>query len=158
MKHAKLVNVLGLLWLWCFAGLTWAANTFAQDVRGYDWESLLWGAAAGLLGGALRTILTLATDSRVVLDILRESWKDAIVALIGGGVAYALVQAAASLHLFEVSRDLRMLIIVGFGWSRGRWMGKLDKITGDAINAARRKYLGATADAPSSAAMPLSDK
>lgn len=155
MKHAKLVNRLIPIWFLCYAGLSWAASSFAQDVRGYDWESLLWSGAAGLLGGAFRTILTLAGDGRVVLDILKESWKDAIVALIAGLAAYVVIQGVNSTHYFDIPRDLRMLIIVGAGWTRMGFFGRLDRLTTSAVNAVDKKIRGGDEPPPSSAAVPL---
>ena len=160
MKNQRLVNNLVLLWLGCYAGLTYAANTFAQDALSYDWASLMFAAFAGLLGGFLRTILTLAGEKRVVLDILRESWKDALVALVGGGLVYLAIQGVASMGWINVPRDMRILLVVGAGFSRGRWLGVIERGAADLVARGRGAITGgaASVDVPASAAMPLESK
>lgn len=160
MNRLRLINRLVPLWLACYTGLTLAAaSSFAQDVRGYDFESLAFSAFAGLLGGALRTILTLAGENRVVLSVAREAWKDAIVALLAGLVAYVVIQGVNSTGYFTVPRDLRMLLITAAGWLRMGFFGRLDKLATTAVNAVDRKIRGAGGnappEAPSSAAVPL---
>ena len=71
MKRKFTVSALVALWL--VAALTVRAASFTDDVRGWDYESLMWGALAGLVGGALRTIVTLASDSRPVHFVLLEA-------------------------------------------------------------------------------------
>lgn len=158
MTNSKLAQRLLPIWFLCYTGLTWAAS-FAQDVRTFDLESLMWSAAAGVLGGALRTILSMASDQRAVYDIFRESRKDLVVALIAGMAAYIAVQAANSvmttwLDMSAIPRDLRVLIIVGAGWSRMSFFGKLDRLTSAALNRVETRIKG-TDPGPASEAAPL---
>lgn len=160
MQHARLINRLVSLWLLCYAGLAWAAPSLAQDVRALDFESVLWAAAAGALGGALRTILTLASSQTAVYDIWREAVKDLIVSLLAGLGAYIIVQGVGSglttyLKLSDVPRDLRLLIIVGAGWTRMGFFGKMDRLTKAAMVRAEKQITGANEMAPSSERMPL---
>jgi len=146
MKRQKLVNSLLLLWLCCYSGLLYAAAgmTTAQELMQYDWQSFFMAALAGLLGGFLRTILTLASEKRVVLDILRESWKDCLVAVVGGGIVYLILQALSSLNYFVIPRDVRILLIVGAGFSRGRWLGIVEKGANDLVARGRGIVRGDT--------------
>jgi len=119
MKSTKITNYLLFAWLCCYTGLSYAAGSFYDDARGYDWSSLGVAACAGMLGGFLQTILTLSSDKRIVLDILRDALKDLVVALVGGIIVFIVVQAVASMNWITIPRDVRILLIVGAGFSRG---------------------------------------
>lgn len=104
-----------LLWLWPRAVL---AGTLSQEVKGYDWTSLGYACALGALGGALALIVALATDSRVVTAVLKESLRNALVSPIAGAVVYVGQEAAISSHWLEgLSPIVRFLAIVGGGWA-----------------------------------------
>lgn len=158
MKHRLAVNILMALWALCATRLAYAA-TFAQEIRGFDWESLLWGAAAGLLGGALRTIFTLANDNRVVFSVLKEARKDMVVSFLAGGFAYALCVAIESKWPGTVTREIRMLAIVGAGWTRAAIFTRAGQFLRSKLDAENQKLrAGLPNDPPSSAAVPLGDK
>lgn len=78
MKHKTTVNILMLLWAVCATQLVYAA-TFAQEVRAFDFESLMIAAVGGLCGGALKTIFTLANDNRAVFAVLKEARRDLVI-------------------------------------------------------------------------------
>ncbi len=144
-----------LVWIASFHGLVWASTTFAQDVAAYDWLSLVFALAAGLLGGAGRTVLTLVSQTTVVGNTRVLLLKDLVVALIGGGVAYLCLQgwnsfagAFSLVALPVVTRDLRVLIILAAGYSRGRWLGLVDRLASEVIDTARAKLRQGTNDVP----------
>lgn len=163
-----LVNRLLGLWLMCFCALSYAATTsFAQDVAAYDWTSLLLAGAAGLLGGAGRTLLTLVSEKAFVGNLRWVLLKDLVVALIGGGFAYLCIQGyndwartLSIVSLPQVDRGFRVLIIVLAGASRGRWLGVVDRFAADAIANARQKLRGGapSGDTPITSAVPLEPK
>ena len=156
MNRSRLVNTLSVIWLACWTTLSYAATTFAQDVYGYDWQSLLLAGAAGVLGGVARTILALASNQVEVYDVLRDLVKNLVVALIAGGIAYILVQAWNSLPIWPVPREVRMLIVASAGWAPVKFNKALDKLAGDILaNLRRRLRAGVPDDMPSSAAVPL---
>lgn len=161
----KTTSRLLVVWLLCYSALTYAASTLAQDVAQYDWASLLCAFAAGLLGGAGRTILTLVSDKEFVGNIRLVLVKDLVVAMIGGGFAYIAIQGyngiAAGLTIVTlppIARDFRILVIVVAGASRGRWLGVVDRFTTDAIANARQKLRGGAAEPPPSVTAPLGEK
>lgn len=164
----RMINRLVGLWLMCFCALSYAATTtFAQDVASYDWSSLLLAGAAGLLGGAGRTLLTLVSEKQFVGNLRWVLLKDLVVALIGGGFAYLCVQGyndwartLSIVSLPQVDRGFRVLIIVLAGASRGRWLGVVDRFASDAIANARQKLRGgAPTDEPAiTATLPLETK
>jgi hypothetical protein len=141
MTRAKVINFLVPFWLALYASMTWAADTtklFKDDARAYDWESLLWAAAFALLAGSFRTILTLTSEKSMVLDILKVTWKDLIVSLIAGMVAFVVLQGVGSAIPvfwpgFHLPREFRMLIIMAAGWTRMGFFGKLDYLAMSAV-------------------------
>lgn len=155
MKTPKTTNALILIWLCCYTGLTYAAGSLFDDAKTYDWGSLWVAACAGMLGGFLQTILTLSSDKRVVLDILKDTVKDLMIALVGGLVVYLVIQAVISAQIVAIPRDVRILLIVGAGFSRGRWQWALSKFANDAVTRGRTFVRG---DPPTSTSAPLGDK
>lgn len=161
----KMTSRLIAVWLLCYSALSYAASSLFQDVAQYDYASLLTAFAAGLLGGAGRTILTLVSDKEFVGNIRMVLIKDLVVAMIGGGAAYILIQGyntvAASMTIVSlppIARDFRILIIVFAGASRGRWLGVIDRFTTDAIANARQKLRGGAPEPPPSVTAPLGDQ
>ena len=141
------LNRLVAIWLACYATLSWAGTTLAQDVRAYDWESLAWAGAAGLLGGLGRFILSLASDRNVVLRVPPGWWRDALTSIIAGLVGYVVVQGAAAVVVAYwsasgIPRDARTLILVGAGWMGLRFFGRLDEL-GTAAAARLNKQISA---------------
>lgn len=120
LAHARALAVALPTWAWAIA---WAwphavrAATLSSDVRLYDWTSLGWAALLGLLGGFLALIVALATDRRVVTEVLSESLRNALVSPIAGAVCYLGVQAAAAQFKFALSSEPRFLVIVAAGWA-----------------------------------------
>lgn len=160
------INRALLAWLACYSALCYANTTFAEDVAAYDWMSLVFAAAAGLLGGAARTIFTLVSERAIVGNVKTLLLKDLVVAILGGAIMYLAIQgynsAASAITMISlpgITRDLRVLFIVGAGFSRGRWFGVLDRFASDAIaNASSKLRGGAPQDPPPAVAAPRGDK
>ena len=161
-KHPKSVSFLILLWLWSYTKLVSAAalGPFSEDVQGYDFESLLYAAATGLLGAAGRTIYALASDRVIVGSLWRQTLKDMVIASLGGMVAFGFVTFCAPFAPSILTREARMLIIVAVGASGGRWVNW----TGDLVDAWVARWMtkarGGAAPVeppPPSAIVPLED-
>ena len=161
-KHPKSVSFLILLWLWSYTKLVSAAalGPFSADVQGYDFESLLYAAATGLLGAAGRTIYALASDRVIVGSLWRQTLKDMVIASLGGMVAFGLVTFCARYAPGILTSEARMLIIVAVGASGGKWVNW----TGDLVDAWVARWMtkargGAprAEPAPPSAIVPLED-
>jgi hypothetical protein len=123
MKHiAHFRTVSALSFAWTFA-LFWVfpravqAGTLSSDITVYDWISLAYACALGLLGGCLSLIVALASDRRVVGEVLLEGGRNALVSPIAGAAAYLMVDAAASMGWVGLSPVTRFLVIVGAGWA-----------------------------------------
>ncbi len=141
------LNRLVAVWLACYATLSWAGTTLAQDVRAYDWESLAWAGAAGLLGGVGRFILSLASDRDVVLRIPPGWWRGVLASVLAGLAGYVVVQGGSAfvqtyLGMQGVPRDVRTMILVVAGWMGLRFFGQLDEM-GAAVATRIGKQIGA---------------
>ena len=141
------LNRLVAVWLACYATLSWAGTTLSQDVRAYDWESLAWAGAAGLLGGVGRFILSLASDQNVVLRIPPGWWRGVLASVLAGLAGYVVVQGAAAVVVAYwspsgIPRDARTLILVGAGWMGLRFFGQLD-VMGAAVATRIGKQISA---------------
>lgn len=161
-KSPKSVSLLVLLWLWSFSKLLYAATVplgpFSADVAGFDFESVMYAAGAGLLGGAGRTIYSLASDKVLVGSLWREGIKDGVIAIMGGIVAFVLVTYLANFWPTIFTREARMILIVCAGASRGRWANILGDFITDGLGNIRTRMQGRQPrDPPPSAAMPLED-
>jgi hypothetical protein len=150
-----------------YAGLVYAAS-FAQDMRDFDFASFGLAAVAGLLSGMGRTLISLLSETRPVFSLWPEMLKDAFVALFGGGVVFLCIAAyngtaagatVLGMTLPSCTSELRLLLILWAGASRGRWQSALDQFASDAIaNARQRLRGGAPVDPSSTNTMSLSDK
>jgi len=112
----RVITMLMVLWALLFYKTVQAA-TLSEFMGGYDHALLQWAAATALLGGVIRTILSLESDKRVVRDILSTAAWDAIKALIAGMLAFVIVQAVRSAGL-AVPAEIRFTAVLVAGWSR----------------------------------------
>lgn len=121
IEHVRAVAVAVPTWCWAFLWL-WpraaAADALSAEFLLYDWWSLAYAAGLGLLGGALAMIVALATDRRVVLQVLTESGRNAVVSPIAGAAAYLGLKAlTAAGWIPALTTEPRFLLIVGAGWA-----------------------------------------
>ena len=112
MKHDRLVTFLVAVWAVVFAQTVRAA-TLAEFMGGFDWDSLRWAAALALLGGALRTILSLQSRT-IVWSLAGEATWDAGKALIAGMLAYLIIEAVRSSG-WAVPSEVRFLAVLVAG-------------------------------------------
>ena len=155
------INRALILWLGCYSTLTWASTTYAQDILAFDYMSLVFAAASGLLGGAARTIITMISPRALVGNVKVLLMKDLVVALVGGAVVYMVIQGynawVASMTLVTlppIARDLRVLLVVAAGYSRGRWLGIVDRLATNALANFQAKLPGGAPNDPPAAVVP----
>lgn len=122
------IKYLLLLWLAGYAGLCWAAGSLFEDMMAFDWRSVGAAAVAGVFGGLLKTILMLASSKILVLDILKQSIKDILVAMVGSVIVYGIMLFMQLSGLYTVPSPARMLILVGVGFSRGKWQSFVEAV------------------------------
>lgn len=162
MFRKPLLEILAGAWVCCYATLSWASTSLAQDVRAYDWESLALAGAAGLLGCAFRTLLTMAMLRSAVFRLPPEAWSDAVIAIIAGLAAYVVVQgASATIQAYwsaaGVPSALRLLIVVMAGWMGARFFGRLDRLGTITFDALGKRINGGdmpVADSPTPTPTP----
>ena len=155
MKHKTTVNVLVLIWAFCASRLVFAA-TFAQEVMGFDYESLLIAAVGGLCGGALKTIFTLANDNRAVFAVLKEARKDLVVSFMAGAAAYLFMIAIESKWPGTITREIRFVGVMAAGWARSAIFVQVARLARAKLDGkAAELRANAPIEPPTSAAVPL---
>jgi hypothetical protein len=138
LAHARAVAVLSLAWvgaaLW-LVPLAAQAQALSDEVAGYDWTSLGWGAVLGLLGGLLQLIVALASDRRILLQVLLEAGRNTLVSPIAGAAMYLGIKTLTAMHWLAVDTEARFLLIVAAGWAGVeffRWAkGLAKKVAGE---------------------------
>jgi hypothetical protein len=109
---------LALLFLWAVLLAHAAqATTMGDFVGPYEWQLLQWAAITALLGGMIRTILSLESDKRVIRDIAREAAWDAFKSLTAGMIAFLLIQAMRSSG-WNIPPEVRFAAVMAAGWQR----------------------------------------
>lgn len=166
-SHPTLVSALAILWLLTFSSLAYAATVlppFSQDFRGFDFESALLAAGAGLIGGAGRTLYSLATEKVIVGNLWREALKDAALALLGGVVIWGLVTMLANFFPQYITSGVRFLAIVLTGASRGKWANALGDFISAGLGALKTRVVAwasgqsaPSTESPPSAITPLQE-
>ena len=110
------VMALGVLWALSFVHTVRAA-TLHEFVGDYDHMLLQWAAASCLLGGGIRTILSLESDKRAVRDIASTAMWDALKSLVAGMLAFVAIQAIRSSG-FMIPPEIRFTAVLVAGWAR----------------------------------------
>lgn len=118
------------------------AATFAQDMRSYDYESILWAVMTGLLGGFARTLVSLATDKVLIKSVWREAGKDAIVSIIAGAAALIAIEALRAVYWTSLPGPLRFAIILFAGASRAAFFGILNNAVTRVLDAWITRLIG----------------
>lgn len=162
-SHRRLVRTLSTLWLAGYSGLVYAYASFSKEMRGFDYESLLWAAAIGAGAGLARTILWLASHDAVVVRLWHQLWRDLVIALFGGAAAYLALNLAAVWWPDVFIKELRFIVILLAGASRGRWQNALADVVGAALSRGVAHVRGGPMPLPSdppptTITLPLSDK
>lgn len=153
MTKATVLKALAFTWALLWTAVVLAApTTLTQDMRSYDWESMGWAAGASLAGGLARTIISLASDKLAVIFVWRQLLRDAVIALVAGGLCYVAILAFQSLWPSIFTREVRMLCLVATGYSRMKWQDFAFDLARDAATNVRSRVRGGKtppADPPS---------
>ena len=142
MNREAITTSLIFVWTLLFAQAVKAA-TISEFMGAYDHDLIFFAAGSSILGGWIRTILSLQGETRIVWQILPEAVWDTVKALISGMTAFFLIQALRSSG-YLVPSEVRFGAVVAAGWSR---MAAVDWIVSLAKNwvSAKAKQLS---DAP----------
>jgi len=93
------------------------AATLNEFLGSYDAQLIQWAAGTALLGGILRTILSLQSDKRIVNHILIEALWDMLKALVAGMLAFVLIQALRASG-YAIPSEVRFAAILVAGAAR----------------------------------------
>jgi len=110
--------VVGLMTLWALMFVhTVRAATLNEFMGGYDQLLFQWAAASALLGGGIRTILSLESDKRAIRHIASTALWDAAKSLVAGMLAFVVIQALRSSG-FMIPSEIRFTAVLVAGWCR----------------------------------------
>ncbi len=144
---------IALLFLWGIAvsKAVRAQSSLADFIGPYDTALLQWAAGTALLGGIIRTILSLESDKRVVRDIVAEGCWDAAKSLVAGLLAFLLIQALRSSG-WSIPPEVRFAAVLAAGWSRIAAIDWMKEAAMQWVNARKDQIIGRKAtgikDAP----------
>ena len=125
MKREGVTAVLIFIWAMLFTEMVKAA-TLSEFMGGYDNNLIYYAAGFSIMGGFIRTIMSLQNDNRIVQEKVAEAVWDALKALIAGMFVFFLIQALrASGYLVPI--EVRFGAVVAAGWSR---MAAVDWVIG----------------------------
>lgn len=116
MKREGLTATLIFIWALLFSQLVKAA-TLQEFIGAYDESLVFFAAGFSLMGGFIRTIMSLQNDDRIVMDKVTEAGWDAMKALIAGMFAFFIIQALRGSG-YLVPSEVRFGAVVAAGWSR----------------------------------------
>ena len=128
MRREGITSILIFVCALMFSHLVRAA-TLTEFLGPYDPELIYWAAGLSVIGGWLRTIMSLQGDDRVVMEKLEESLWDTLKALVAGLFTFFIIQAIRSSG-YLVSNEVRFGAVVAAGWSRMAavyWIGDMAK-------------------------------
>lgn len=114
MKREVLTTALIFMWSLLFTHLV-RATTLTEFMGAYDPGLALWAASLSIVGGWLRTIVSLQSDNRVIVEKVKEWLWDTLKALIGGMFAFFVIQAIRSSG-YAVPSEVRFGAVVAAGW------------------------------------------
>jgi hypothetical protein len=139
-RHSVVIFLMAL-WMFSFAKVVRAA-TLSEFMGQYDSQLLQWAAATALLGGMIRTILSLESDTRVIKDILKTALNDAFKALVAGLFMFLGVQMLRSVG-YAIPSEVRFTAVLVAGWQRMAivfWIGNGLK---EIVESLKTKYINA---------------
>lgn len=135
-------TVTALMFLWCVLFVkTVRATTLAEFMGNYDSQLLQWAAATALLGGMIRTILSLESDKRVITDIAKTAAWDAAKALISGLLVFLVIQAIRSSGVV-IPSEIRFTAVLAAGWARIAALDWIFNAGLEWINARKAQIVG----------------
>jgi hypothetical protein len=122
-----------LSWSLPAAAQALADSSLSNGLRGYDFESVAWGVLVAAVGGFGATVVSLLSPNVVVIDVLRETWKDLLIAAVAGAAATVLLMAAQSAGA-AIAVPIQVAILAACGWARMGffvWAGRSVKTLAD---------------------------
>lgn len=91
-------------------------STMSAGLRDYEYTFVGWGVLLAVVGGFGRTVLTLLSPDVVILSVLRETWRDLLVAALAGVIASMLMLAVRALGV-DIPTPVAVLVLGACGWA-----------------------------------------
>lgn len=123
------------------------AHALSDGMKEYDLVFVAWCILVATVGGCGRTVLTLLSPDVAVRSVLREAWRDVLIAALAGAAAAFILHAVHSLGV-NIPAPVDVLILAACGWSRMgffAWAGEGTKILADRIVQVASNRIGAAA-------------
>lgn len=120
LAHARAIGFFMPAWLFMVVWLVPRAAEAAtlvdydQGIRALNWGSIGLAALTGFAGGFGMLVLALATDTRVVREVLKEGLLNALASPIMGLLMYATLQAVRSFG-WSVPFELSFISVLAAG-------------------------------------------
>ncbi len=122
-------------WMLCFGTVVWA-RTFLDIVHEFDYASAGVALAVAMMSSFIRTTVTLANEKAVVMQELRQSWRDLVFALAAGGVAYLLTEIIVAVWWRGMPDIVRYAVVLFAGAQRLEFLGKANRFVDRISDAA----------------------
>ena len=94
-----------------------ATPALSDGMKEYDLAFVGWCVLVATVGGCGRTVLTLLSPDVAVRSVLREAWRDALIAALAGAVAAMILSAVHSIGI-NIPVPVDVLILATCGWAR----------------------------------------
>ncbi|MDR0273875.1 MAG: hypothetical protein LBI48_00725 [Burkholderiaceae bacterium] len=122
-----------------------AAARLSDGLKQYDLAFVGWCILVAVIGGFGRTVLTLLSPDVAVLSVLREAWRDLLIAALAGAAAAVILYAIHSTGV-NLPVPVDVLILAASGWARMGffvWAGDGARILADrGVQWAANKFGG----------------
>jgi vacuolar-type H+-ATPase subunit I/STV1 len=120
MRHERITLVLLALWAMGFSHVVKAA-TLQEFMGPYDASLLYWAAVTAFMGGVLRSIFGLQSQTIDRRTLSEAAW-DAGRSLVAGLFAFWIIQALRS-YDYAVPNEIRFGAVLVAGILRFTWLG-----------------------------------
>jgi len=109
------------------------SQSLPGSMKDYDLEFVGWCILVATVGGCGRTVLTLLSPDVAALNVIKEAWRDLLIAALAGACAAAILQAVHSIGV-NIPVPVDVLILAACGWARMGffvWAGEGARIIAD---------------------------
>jgi len=110
-----------------------SSPALSDGMKEYDLAFVAWCVLVATVGGCGRTVLTLLSRDVAVRSVLREAWRDALIAALAGVVAALILYAVHSIGI-NIPVPVDVLILASCGWARMgffAWAGESARLIAD---------------------------
>jgi len=125
-----------------------SSPALSDGMKEYDLAFVAWCVLVATVGGCGRTVLTLLSRDVAVRSVLREAWRDVLIAALAGVCAAVILLAVHSLGI-PVPVPVDVLLLAACGWARlgfFAWAGESARLIADRVVQSAANRIGAAPD------------